>query len=59
MVGEKVYYKHVGEHSQRLGHLRESSSELPLSHVRGREKEEREAGAAAARRSERADERTR
>ena len=33
MVEEKVYYRYVGEHSQRQGHLGESRVVMTLSHV--------------------------
>lgn len=46
---EEVYNKHMGEHSQRQGHLGESSMDLTLSYVKGREKEKRGPDAAARR----------
>jgi hypothetical protein len=33
MVEEKVYYRYVGEHSQRQGHLGESRGDMSLNHV--------------------------
>ena len=40
MVEEKVYYRYVGEHSQRQGHLGESRVNMTLSHVRRRVRRE-------------------
>ena len=39
---EKVYYRHVGEYSQRQGHLGESRVDMTLSHVRRGAAEERD-----------------
>lgn len=33
MVKEKAFYRYVGEHSQRQGHLKESRVDMTLSHV--------------------------
>ena len=30
---ERVYYRYVGEHSQRQGHLGESRVDMTLSHI--------------------------
>lgn len=51
MVEEKVYYRHMGEHSQRQKHVGESSVDMTRSHVRRRGEERRrergESGVAA------------
>jgi hypothetical protein len=50
MVGEKVYYRYVGEHSQRQTHLGESRVDMTLSHVGKKRKGKRGEPGAAARR---------